>query len=116
MELNKNSNNNLNLTEPAAREIRKILSDFPVKERYLRFGIKPGGCSGFTYCIDMCSTPNTNDRELEINGLRIVCDPVSWIYIEGSTIDFRDDQMNRGFIFNNPNAKKNCSCGISFGV
>jgi len=107
----------ITLTEKAADEIKRILSDQQAKEgTCLRIGIKGGGCSGFTYTLDLASKPDELDEVFESRGVKIVCDPKSYLYLNGTTIDFNDDLLNRGFIFNNPNAKQSCSCGASFGV
>jgi iron-sulfur cluster assembly protein len=105
------------LTEQAAKEIRKILTEQPSETcKYLRIGIKAGGCKGFTYILDLCNKPEARDNVSEIQGIKILCDPISTLYVEGMDIDFSDDHLNRGFIFNNPNAKEVCPCGISFGI
>ncbi len=107
----------ITLTEKAAAEIKRILSEQQTKEQtYLRVGIKGGGCSGFTYTLDLASKPDELDEVFECCGVKIVCDPKSYLYLNGTTIDFSDNLLNRGFVFNNPNAKQSCSCGASFGV
>ncbi|MFA5865168.1 MAG: iron-sulfur cluster assembly accessory protein [Phycisphaerae bacterium] len=105
------------ITEQAAKEIRQILSEQPSEtSKYLRIGIKAGGCKGFTYILDLSVKPEATDDVSEIKGIKILCDPISSLYVEGMAIDFSDDRLNRGFIFNNPNAKEICPCGVSFGI
>lgn len=110
----------ITLTEKAANEIKRILSEQkklePEKDIYIRVGIKGGGCSGFTYTLDLTDRIDEFDKIFESHGVKIVCDMKSYLYLNGTTIDFNDDLLNRGFVFRNPNAKQTCSCGASFGV
>ncbi len=108
----------IELTEKAAREVKKIFSEQGLDKQntYLRVGIKGGGCSGFTYTLDIANKKDEFDEEFESNGVKLICDMKSYLYLNGTVIDFNDDLLNRGFVFNNPNAKQTCSCGASFGV
>ncbi len=118
------------ITENAAREIRQIMKQQeldPEKIR-LRLGVKGGGCSGFSYLLDLTEKERESDEVWEYsftfaNGedpetflLRVVCDPKSLLYLNQTIIDFKDEIMGRGFVFNNPNATSTCGCGSSFGV
>ena len=80
----------------------------------LRVGVKGGGCSGFSYVLDLTDNQMETDELFEQHGVRIICDPKSLLYLEGVTVDFRDEIMGRGFVFNNPNATSTCGCGSSF--
>ncbi len=107
----------IELTEKAAAEIKRIFAEQQSgEETYLRVGIKGGGCSGFTYTLDLASQPDEFDEVFDCYGVKIICDPKSYLYLNGTTIDFNDDLLNRGFVFKNPNAKQSCSCGASFGI
>jgi len=107
----------IEITERAAGEFQRILSEQGLpKDTCLRASIKGGGCSGFIYTLDLARQPDEFDEVFESNGVRIVCDPKSYLYLNGTTIDFRDELMGRGFVFNNPNAKQTCGCGASFAV
>ncbi|MBI4718702.1 MAG: iron-sulfur cluster assembly accessory protein [Planctomycetes bacterium] len=113
------------LTEIAAREVTQIIEqqaevarkrgDEPAK-LYLRVGVKGGGCSGFSYSLDLTETMGENDERWTQHGVEIICDPKSQLYLEGTTIDFKDEVMGRGFVFQNPNATSTCGCGSSFAV
>ncbi len=113
------------LTEVAVREVNTIIQQQheaahkngqEPKKLYLRVGVKGGGCSGFSYSLDLTETKREEDESWEQNGIEIVCDSKSLLYLEGTTVDFRDELMGRGFVFSNPNATSTCGCGSSFSV
>ncbi|MCH8270090.1 MAG: iron-sulfur cluster insertion protein ErpA [Planctomycetes bacterium] len=106
------------ITENAAREIRKIVEEqeLDASKVRLRVGVKGGGCSGFSYVLDLTETEKETDEVFEQEGIKIVCDPKSMLYLGGTTIDFKDEIMGRGFVFQNPNASTTCGCGSSFAV
>ena len=82
----------------------------------LRVGVKGGGCSGFSYILDLTESKKETDEIFEQHGIRIICDPKSLLYLNGVTINFRDEIMGRGFVFDNPNASGTCGCGSSFSA
>lgn len=104
------------LTPTAAREIRAIIQqqELDAEKVRLRVGVKGGGCSGFSYVLDLTENQKPTDEEFEQHGVKIICDPKSLLYLRGTTIDFRDEIMGRGFVFQNPNATSTCGCGSSF--
>ena len=107
----------INLTERAATEIKNIIKEqsLPEAETRLRVGVKGGGCSGFSYMLDLTEEPKGEmDEELECNGVKILVDMKSYLYLNGAEIDFKDEVMGRGFVFKNPNATSTCGCGSSF--
>ena len=105
----------IELTERAAQEVKTILQAQKLPETTcLRMGIKGGGCSGFSYVLDLIEKPADDDEQMESHGVKVVCDPKSYLYLNGTTVDFRDEVMGRGFVFNNPNATSTCGCGSSF--
>ncbi len=106
------------LTETAAREIKTIIQqqELDAEKVRLRVGVKGGGCSGFSYILDLTETQKESDELFEQHGVKIICDPKSLLYLNGVTVDFRDEIMGRGFVFNNPNASSTCGCGSSFHV
>jgi iron-sulfur cluster assembly protein len=107
----------ITLSETAAREIKTIIKqqELPADATRLRVGVKGGGCSGFSYMLDLTEETKTDaDEEMESNGVKILCDTRSYIYLNGVEIDFRDEVMGRGFVFKNPNATSSCGCGSSF--
>jgi iron-sulfur cluster assembly protein len=118
------------VTDTAIREIANIVKQQqldPEKIR-LRVGVKGGGCSGFSYLLDLTEIQKESDEAWDFtvpvgeNGeaqefkLTVVCDPKSYLYLNGTTVDFKDEIMGRGFVFNNPNATNTCGCGSSFSA
>lgn len=106
------------LTETAAREIKTIVQqqELDADKVRLRVGVKGGGCSGFSYVLDLTETQKETDEVFEQHGVKIICDPKSLLYLNGTTVDFKDEIMGRGFVFTNPNATTSCGCGSSFAV
>ncbi len=104
------------LTPDAAKEIRRIIQENSFSENVaIRLGIKGGGCAGFTYYFDFESEePKQMDRLFESQGLRLIVDRKSLIYIDGTQVDFKTSLMERGFKFDNPKAHAACGCGTSF--
>lgn len=107
----------ITLTEKALSELRRIVADQGFDPlTLLRMGVKGGGCSGFTYVMAFDPTPPSEEDEIIEGEIRIVISRKSLIYLEGMTIDFHEDLMSRGFVFENPNASESCGCGTSFSV
>jgi len=106
----------MTLTETAAREIKTIIEqqELDADKIKLRLGVKGGGCSGFSYLLDLTETTKDTDEVFEQHGVNIICDPKSLLYLNGTTVDFKDEVMGRGFVFNTPNATSTCGCGSSF--
>ena len=106
------------LTEKAASEVRKIVTEQELDggKIRLRIGVKGGGCSGFSYLLDLTESQKPTDEQFEMHGIKIVIDPKSLLYLGGVTVDFRDELMGRGFVFSNPNATSTCGCCSSFSA
>ena len=116
----------ITITDTAAREIKNIVDQQnesargtgeEPKKLFLRVGVKGGGCSGFSYSLDLTETMNEEaDEHWQQDGVDIICDSKSLLYLEGTKIDFKDEIMGRGFVFSNPNATSTCGCGSSFSA
>ena len=115
----------ITLTELAAKEINHILeqqngksedNDDAATKMYLRVGVKGGGCSGFSYTLDLTEEISDQDETWTQHGVDVICDSKSLLYLEGTTVDFKDEVMGRGFVFTNPNATSSCGCGSSFSA
>jgi len=107
----------ISVTTRAVSEVERILNEQSLPDNTaLRVGVKGGGCSGFSYTLGFDDTVVETDQVIEVDGVRVVCDPKSFLYLSGTEIDFEDNLMGRGFKFGNPNANKTCGCGESFSV
>lgn len=118
------------VTDTAAREIESIIrqQELDAAKICLRVGVKGGGCSGFSYLLDLTEVAKDSDEEWSYDydlkdgeteqsvSIRVICDPKSYLYLNGTSIDFKDELMGRGFVFNNPNATSSCGCGSSFSA
>ena len=106
----------LELTPAAARRVTAIMNEQNITQTHgVRLGVKSGGCSGMSYLLEI-DEPAETDRVFESNGVRIFCDPKSYLFINGVQVDYIDDLLNGGFRFENPNVKRACGCGTSFAV
>lgn len=109
----------ISLTERATKEVKSIIEDerqsgnLEGDDVYLRIGIKGGGCSGFSFLLDLSDGKDDTDEVFENNGVEIICDPKSLIYLTGTTVDFVDELMGRGFQFDVPGSTGQCGCGKS---
>src|SRR5438105_1756708 len=104
----------LTITDAAVVELKRILEKKGNPDLALRVFVSPGGCSGLSYGMAFEDSPGDDDILIEKNGVKLVVDEVSLMYIEGSEIDYVDQLMGGGFTVYNPNAVKSCSCGHSF--
>ena len=107
----------ITLTETAAKEVKRIIDDqqLPKEQTRLRVGVRGGGCSGFSYLLDLTEEePGEQDEAMESHGVPILVDMKSLLYLDGTEIDFKDEVMAKGFVFKNPNATSSCGCGSSF--
>ena len=105
----------ITLTESAADRIQSFL-DNRGKGVGLRLGVKTTGCSGMAYIIEFADEIDSDDNVFEDKGVKVLIDPKSLIYLDGTEVDFTKEGLNEGFKFNNPNVKDSCGCGESFTV
>ena len=106
----------IHLTERAAKQIRKLLEKEGVSPEVggLRVGVQGGGCSGLSYAMRLDTQPRDRDKVFEEFGARIFVDPKSYLYLHDTTLDYHEDLMRQGFVFQNPQATRSCGCGSSF--
>jgi len=105
----------IGLTAKAAAQILKLKKENNMPEGHgLRIGVKGGGCSGLSYVLGFDAEPKPNDHVFTREGVTVFVDPKSLFYLSGTVLDFSDGLDGRGFVFNNPQAKKTCGCGSSF--
>jgi iron-sulfur cluster assembly protein len=109
----------IRVTERAAAEIKRIIAEqkLTADATWLRVGAQGGGCSGFSYLLDLDRTgPTESDLTFHEHGIHIVIDKKSEFFMGGTTLDFHDGLLDRGFKFVNPSATGTCGCGTSFSV
>ena len=104
------------LTEVAAGKVKEIMSQQSPAPSVLRVAVVGGGCSGFSYHMAFDNTENPSDNVYEFDGVKLVVDQMSEMYLDGVQIDYIESLEGAGFKFNNPNVKSTCGCGSSFTV
>ncbi len=104
----------IKLSDRAATEIQGLLEKQGATDAMLRVFVAGGGCSGFQYGMTLEEESLEGDKSFDINGIKVIVDPRSIVYLEGAEIDYIDNLMGGGFKIDNPNAKSTCGCGTSF--
>jgi iron-sulfur cluster assembly protein len=106
----------IHMTEKAAKKIIALLEKdgVSIATGGLRVGVQGGGCSGLSYAMRLDTQARDRDKIFEEFGARIFVDPKSLLYLNGTTLEFEETLMRQGFVFQNPNAARNCGCGSSF--
>ncbi len=104
----------IDLTDSAANKMKELLDDS--ENAGIRVGVLGGGCSGLQYKLEMSSSPLEDDKIITVKEVDLYVDKKSYLFLVGTTIDFVTDMMQMGFKFINPNAKRTCGCGESFGA
>jgi len=105
----------ITMTETAASRVRTFLENRG-KGIGLRLGVKTTGCSGMAYVLEFVDELNEEDSVFEHEGVKVIIDQKSLVYLDGTELDYVKEGLNEGFEFNNPNAKRECGCGESFNV
>lgn len=105
----------ITLTNAAAERVRTFLANRG-KGIGLRLGIKTSGCSGLAYVLEFVDELNEDDNVFEQDGVKVIVDAKSLVYLDGTELDFVKEGLNEGFKFQNPNVKDQCGCGESFNV
>jgi iron-sulfur cluster assembly protein len=104
------------LSESAIKEVNRLMNVQGLTEGGLRLGVKGGGCSGLSYTVNFDEKIGPYDSVYEIEGIKVIVDAKSAIYLQGTQLDFQKDLMSGAFKFVNPNANKTCGCGESFSA
>lgn len=102
------------ITPAALPHLKRALAKDGREGVFIRLGVKGGGCSGFEYVLKADTNPKAIDFEIELDGVRIVCDAKSAKLLDGSTLDYTGNLIGGGLKFENPNAGRSCGCGTSF--
>ncbi|MBI4446779.1 MAG: iron-sulfur cluster assembly accessory protein [Acidobacteria bacterium] len=106
----------IHVSERAAQRIREVLRREGILEGGLRIGVKGGGCSGLSYVMQYETEKRPGDKVFEENGVKLFVDLKSYLYLNGTTLDWQDKLIESGFTFINPNAARTCGCGSSFSA
>jgi len=109
------NNMGITVTDAASRHIKAYITKRG-KGIGLRLGVKTTGCSGMGYVLEVSDTIRPDDMVFEDRGVKVIVDPKSFLYLDGTELDFTREGINEGFKFNNPNVKDTCGCGESFNV
>jgi iron-sulfur cluster assembly protein len=105
----------IQVTQKAIQKIRQAFEKEGVSGG-LRLGVLGGGCSGLSYQFKFDAKSRPTDRIFEFDGVKVLVDPKSMLYLNGMTLDYKESLMQSGFVFENPNAQKSCGCGTSFSA
>ena len=106
----------ITMTDTAAKKVSELRLEEGKPEWGLRIRIVGGGCSGMSYALEFDSEIGPHDKQFEIDGIKIVVDKKSYLYLNGTTLDYVQQGLTGGFTFVNPQAKSSCGCGTSFSA
>ncbi len=106
------------VSDKAKDKVARLLKDahLSAEEYFLRVSVVSGGCSGLSYKMDFDNEKKPMDQEFDDNGIKVVTDLKSFLYLVNTTLDFSEGLNGKGFYFSNPNASRSCGCGESFSV
>ena len=106
----------LEITQKAKETALTLMQNEGKEGFLLRIGVKSGGCSGLSYLLDFDNTVHPEDKVFDFEGLQIVCEKRSFLYLIGTVLDYEAGLKGKGFVFKNPNANRTCGCGESFSL
>ena len=108
----------IKVSEKAKNKVVQLMTEdgFNPTTDYVRVGVKSGGCSGLSYDLDFDKEMQEEDKVFEDNGVKIIVDKKSFLYLIGTTLEYSGGLNGTGFVFNNPNANRTCGCGESFSL
>jgi iron-sulfur cluster assembly protein len=104
----------VSMTPVATNRVKELMATQKVDNAFLRMGVRGGGCSGMTYDLQFDNELRKHDKQFEVDGVKVVVDIKSYLYLNGTTLDYVTQGLTGGFTFVNPNAKSSCGCGTSF--
>ena len=104
------------VTENAKKQALRLMEDENKSGYFIRVGVEGGGCSGLMYQLTFDNVEKEDDKSFENNGMKVVVDKKSFLYLVGTTLDFSGGLNGKGFVFVNPNADRTCGCGESFKI
>jgi len=108
----------IKVSDTAKKKVIELMTDegFDAISDYIRVGVKSGGCSGLSYDLNFDKSQDEGDKVFEDNGVKIIVDKKSFLYLIGTTLEYSGGLNGTGFVFNNPNANRTCGCGESFSL
>ena len=108
----------IKVSETAKTKVIELMNadGYDPKSDFVRVGVKSGGCSGLSYDLKFDNNHENDDKVFEDNGIRIIVDKKSFLYLIGTTLEYSGGLNGAGFVFNNPNANRTCGCGESFSL
>jgi iron-sulfur cluster assembly protein len=108
----------ITVSDTARKKVVELMTDdgFNATNDYIRVGVKSGGCSGLSYDLTFDKSKEEEDKIFEDNGVKIIVDKKSFLYLIGTTLEYSGGLNGSGFVFNNPNAQRTCGCGESFSL
>jgi iron-sulfur cluster assembly protein len=106
----------ITVTDSAKKKAIQLMDEEGKPNSFIRVGVQGGGCSGLMYQLNFDNQISEDDREFEDNGVKVVVDKKSYLYLIGTVLDYSGGLNGKGFVFQNPNADRTCGCGESFSV
>jgi len=108
----------IKVSESARKKVVSLMEEdgFDATTDFVRVGVKSGGCSGLSYDLTFDKEENENDKMFQDNGIKVIVDKKSFLYLVGTTLEYSGGLNGKGFVFNNPNANRTCGCGESFSL
>ena len=106
----------IKLSDNAATRIKEILADVELNSIGVRVAVKSGGCAGMSYVMEYAKEVNPNDEVIEDKGVKVLIDPKAIMYLLGTEMDYKKEELSSTFVFKNPNETERCGCGESFKV
>ena len=106
----------ITLSDNAAQRIKEIMSKAKDSSIGVRIGVKTGGCAGMSYVMEYAKSSNSNDEIIEDKGVKVLIDPSAVMYLLGTEMDYKKEELSSSFVFKNPNETERCGCGESFKI
>ena len=106
----------ITLSDNAARRIKEIMATAKEPSIGVRIGVKSGGCAGMSYVMEYAKSSNSKDEIIEDKGVKVLIDPSAVMYLLGTEMDYKKEELSSTFVFKNPNETERCGCGESFKI
>ena len=106
----------ITLSDKAAQRIKEIMANTKDPSNGVRIGVKSGGCAGMSYIMEYAKSSNSNDEVIEDKGVKVLIDPSAVMYLLGTEMDYKKEELSSTFVFKNPNETERCGCGESFKI